>query len=78
MLNLLGRVPDVRTLLRIPGAHLHHYEKAARPARKLGHLTLTAPDAAELARRLRLAAAAVPDLAVAARHGAARLERPDD
>ena len=69
MLNLLGdlwfaadgreRTPDWSALLALPGAHLHLYGKAsARRARKMGHLTLTAPDAAS-ARAVALQAAAV-------------------
>ncbi len=57
MLNLLGelwfdpqgqsRVPDWAGVLALPGAHLHLYAKAeARPGRKMGHLTITAPDLA--------------------------------
>lgn len=60
MLNLLGdlwfaegagdtaqREPDWPAVLALPGAHLHLYGKrAARPGRKMGHLTFTAPDIA--------------------------------
>jgi 5-(carboxyamino)imidazole ribonucleotide synthase len=48
MLNLIGDVPDASAILAIPGAHLHLYGKAPRPGRKLGHVTLTATEAAEL------------------------------
>lgn len=41
MLNLLGEVPDARRLLELPGVHLHLYEKAPRPGRKLGHVNVT-------------------------------------
>jgi 5-(carboxyamino)imidazole ribonucleotide synthase len=68
MLNLLGdlwfdadgreRTPPWRDVLALPGAHLHLYGKAsARRARKMGHLTITAPDAAA-ARAVALQAAA--------------------
>jgi 5-(carboxyamino)imidazole ribonucleotide synthase len=50
MLNLIGALPDVASLLRVPGAHLHLYGKAPRPGRKLGHVTLVADTRAELAR----------------------------
>jgi 5-(carboxyamino)imidazole ribonucleotide synthase len=44
-------------VLALPGAHLHLYGKlSARPGRKMGHLTLTAPTA-EGARELALRAA---------------------
>jgi 5-(carboxyamino)imidazole ribonucleotide synthase len=61
MLNLLGDLwfhhqtaapaePDWRSILALPGAHLHLYGKAdARPGRKMGHLTLTAGTAADAA-----------------------------
>lgn len=60
MLNLLGdlwfdtadtqgaapRTPRWEQLLALPGAHLHLYGKATpRRGRKMGHLTVTAPDA---------------------------------
>jgi 5-(carboxyamino)imidazole ribonucleotide synthase len=54
MANLIGQVPDEAAILGIPGAHLHLYGKAARPGRKLGHVTLVEKErgalAAELAR----------------------------
>ena len=57
MLNLLGdlwfdptgreRSPDWTAALALPGVHLHLYGKlSARPGRKMGHLTVTAADAA--------------------------------
>jgi phosphoribosylaminoimidazole carboxylase (EC 4.1.1.21) len=51
MYNLIGTLPDIKRVLRIPGAHLHLYGKSARPARKLGHVTLTASSTEELAAR---------------------------
>ena len=58
MLNLLGdlwfrkggpeQAPDWAGVLALPGAHLHLYGKAAaRPGRKMGHLTVTAASAGE-------------------------------
>lgn len=69
MLNLLGdlwprdgstRTPPWADVLALPGVHLHLYGKLdARPGRKMGHLTVTAPTpeaaretALEAARRL--------------------------
>jgi 5-(carboxyamino)imidazole ribonucleotide synthase len=60
MLNLLGdlwftagdgandpRTPDWAALMALPGVHLHLYGKTEpRSGRKMGHLTVTAPDAA--------------------------------
>lgn len=43
MVNLVGEVPPVETILRIPNAHVHLYGKEARPGRKLGHVTLCGP-----------------------------------
>ena len=65
MLNLIGAVPDAGAVLAIPGAHLHLYGKAARPGRKLGHVTLRADGAT----RARPAArpAGTPDPAGSAR-----------
>ena len=40
MVNLIGAAPDARTVLAMPGAHLHLYGKEPRPGRKLGHVTL--------------------------------------
>jgi 5-(carboxyamino)imidazole ribonucleotide synthase len=61
MVNLIGELPDVARLLRVPGAHVHLYDKSPRPARKLGHVTVTAPDATELATRLKALDAIVAD-----------------
>jgi 5-(carboxyamino)imidazole ribonucleotide synthase len=52
MVNLLGSLPEPRDVLAVPGAHLHLYGKAPRPGRKLGHVTVPAPDATELTSRL--------------------------
>ena len=45
-------------MLALPGAYLHLYGKIqARPGRKMGHLTLTGPDAATVRERALAAAA---------------------
>jgi 5-(carboxyamino)imidazole ribonucleotide synthase len=44
MRNLIGSVPPLGKLLAIDGLHLHDYGKEPRPARKVGHCTLLAPD----------------------------------
>lgn len=49
MVNLVGGVPDLVEMLAVPGAGVHLYGKEPRPGRKLGHVTVTAPDAAALA-----------------------------
>ena len=52
MLNLIGELPEPEEVLRVPDAHLHLYGKALRPGRKVGHLTLRADSAEQLAARL--------------------------
>lgn len=52
MVNLIGTMPDSTAIAAIPGARLHDYGKAPRANRKLGHVTLLAPDRTELINRL--------------------------
>jgi 5-(carboxyamino)imidazole ribonucleotide synthase len=52
MVNVIGAEPDLVAVAAIPGAHLHRYGKAPRPARKLGHITVRAPTEEALAPRL--------------------------
>lgn len=52
MLNLIGTVPEARDVLGTEGLHLHLYGKEPRPGRKLGHVTICAPDALTLESRL--------------------------
>lgn len=56
MFNLIGDAPARDAVLAIPGAHLHLYGKAARPGRKIGHITVSAEDAEILRRRAALVA----------------------
>jgi 5-(carboxyamino)imidazole ribonucleotide synthase len=51
MLNFIGGVPPVEAVLAIPGTHLHLYDKAPRPGRKLGHVNVTGDDPLELRER---------------------------
>jgi 5-(carboxyamino)imidazole ribonucleotide synthase len=73
MLNLLGdlwftqgpeaREPDWARVLTLQGSHLHLYGKSdARPGRKMGHLTFTGSDAAQV-RQAALQAAAMLGIA---------------
>lgn len=66
MVNLIGTPPPAEVVLAIPGARLHLYGKEPRLGRKIGHVTVLAQSAAELADRLaRLAEVVpVPDAAV--------------
>lgn len=52
MLNLIGVLPDPKTILALPGTHLHLYGKEPRPGRKVGHITLRGDDPALFAPRL--------------------------
>jgi 5-(carboxyamino)imidazole ribonucleotide synthase len=52
MVNLIGELPDPAAVLTVKGAHLHRYGKAPRPGRKVGHITVTAPDEPTLEARL--------------------------
>lgn len=52
MVNLIGTIPDVTSVLKIEGAHLHLYDKAPRPKRKLGHITFVEKDIDTLQKKL--------------------------
>ncbi len=54
MVNLVGHLPDVKSILKIEGAHLHLYDKASRPKRKIGHITFVEKDLETLQRKLDL------------------------
>jgi 5-(carboxyamino)imidazole ribonucleotide synthase len=45
MLNILGHIPAVESVLAVEGAHLHLYGKAPTEKRKVGHVTLVAQNA---------------------------------
>lgn len=46
MLNIIGELPVAAAVTAVPGAHLHLYDKAPRPGRKLGHVNVTGEDEA--------------------------------
>jgi len=52
MVNLIGDLPRVDSVLKIPGAHLHLYGKEPRPGRKIGHVTIRSDSEADLQLRL--------------------------
>jgi 5-(carboxyamino)imidazole ribonucleotide synthase len=52
MLNAIGELPDAAAVLRVPDTHLHAYGKAPRAGRKVGHVSVRAPDWQTLAARL--------------------------
>jgi 5-(carboxyamino)imidazole ribonucleotide synthase len=60
MVNCIGRLPDPALVAGIDGAVLHDYAKAPRRGRKVGHITVTAPDAATLDARVAALLAALP------------------
>ena len=62
MVNFIGSAPDTSALAAIEGVHVHLYDKAAKPKRKVGHATVTAETAEALAERV----ARLSDLADAA------------
>lgn len=51
MINIIGKIPAAPQVLQHRDAHLHLYGKAARPGRKLGHVTVRAHDAKGLRKR---------------------------
>ncbi len=44
----------MESILKIEGAHLHLYDKAPRPKRKIGHVTFVEKDVETLQRKLDL------------------------
>lgn len=52
MFNWIGELPDPAPVLQAVDGHWHDYGKQARPGRKVGHATLCAADAAQLAAQL--------------------------
>lgn len=52
MLNWIGAMPDANAVLREAGGHWHDYGKEPRAGRKVGHATLRADAAVELAATL--------------------------
>jgi 5-(carboxyamino)imidazole ribonucleotide synthase len=52
MFNWIGDLPDASPVLQAVDAHWHDYGKQARSGRKVGHATVCASDAGQLAARL--------------------------
>lgn len=52
MMNLIGNLPRVETVLAVEGVHFHDYGKSSRPGRKVGHCTLVDGDRSRLLARL--------------------------
>ena len=68
MINVIGKLPDLNAVAAVPGAHLHLYDKAPRPGRKLGHVNVTGDDEVAVMRTLERVWALLP--------GAGELPRP--
>ena len=52
MVNLIGAIPPVEQITAIEDCHLHHYGKAFKPGRKVGHATLRSADKVTLQARI--------------------------
>ena len=52
MVNLIGVLPPLCEVLKIPGASAHYYGKEVKPNRKVGHITLVADSREELSQRV--------------------------
>lgn len=62
MVNFIGFVPPMQSLTSLPWTHPHHYNKAFKNSRKVGHATLRCPDRDTLRQHLpALQALATPD-----------------
>jgi 5-(carboxyamino)imidazole ribonucleotide synthase len=61
MINLIGTMPPAKALAADFPVFLHDYGKAARPGRKLGHVTVLAGDEATRDARLRVLEKSIAD-----------------
>lgn len=52
MLNFIGTVPPVEQVVALADCHLHHYGKAFKDGRKVGHATLLCADRTTLDQRI--------------------------
>lgn len=52
MVNFIGHVPELETLMKAGDGHVHHYGKAFKSGRKVGHLTLLAGSSSALTEKL--------------------------
>ncbi|OEY65114.1 5-(carboxyamino)imidazole ribonucleotide synthase [Marinobacter sp. X15-166B] len=60
MINIIGQHGDTKRILELPYTHLHLYDKAERPGRKLGHVNILADNYEELVWRVRNCAEFLP------------------
>jgi 5-(carboxyamino)imidazole ribonucleotide synthase len=61
MLNFIGEVPSVSNVIALEDCHLHHYGKAFKAGRKVGHATLRSADLATLQQRIAAVEALIGD-----------------
>ncbi|WP_267400694.1 ATP-grasp domain-containing protein, partial [Pseudomonas sp. GM_Psu_1] len=61
MVNFIGSVPPVAAVTALEDCHLHHYGKAFKAGRKVGHATLRSADAATLQTRIAALEALIQD-----------------
>ena len=54
MVNLVGKIPDVESILKMKGVHLHLYDKTPKPNRKIGHVNIVAESEAELMEKVEI------------------------
>ncbi len=59
MLNFIGEVPAVDKVMAVEDCHLHHYGKAFKAGRKVGHATVRSADRATLDRQVKLVEALI-------------------
>lgn len=60
MVNIIGELPDPAIVTALPSAHLHLYDKAPRPGRKLGHVNITGRGDNEVAEGIARVCMALP------------------
>ncbi len=54
MVNLVGKIPDMESILKMKGVHLHLYDKTPKPNRKIGHVNIVAGSEAELMEKVEI------------------------
>ncbi|MBS3805575.1 MAG: 5-(carboxyamino)imidazole ribonucleotide synthase [Oleiphilaceae bacterium] len=62
MINIIGETGDLKRILELPYTHVHLYDKAERPGRKLGHINVLADNYEELKWRVRNCAEFLPGI----------------
>lgn len=60
MVNIIGEHGDIRRIMELPYTHVHLYDKAERPGRKLGHINVVADHYEELVWRVKNCAGFLP------------------